>query len=81
MLYCDIVNVTTNEIQTRPFVFTSICHRNYIGTIIPTLYQSKSFPFRVPWSQSLETNPNLAIKPKMIIINMFVLIPVIHENN
>ena len=46
---------------------------------IPTLLQSKSFIFGIPRSQSLEPNANLAIRPKQIISNILVLIPVINE--
>jgi hypothetical protein len=80
MLYCDIFNVTTKEIWTRPKVFTSLCDRKYVSTLLPTLFQLKSFPIRVPGTQSHETNANFAIKPKMIITNILVSIPVIHEN-
>jgi len=78
MPYCTFINVTTNEIYTQAEDLTSACYRKHISKIIPTLFQSKSFTFRVPKSHSLETNANLAIRPKMIISSVLVLIPVIH---
>ena len=45
-----------------------------------TLFQSKSFSFRVPTSHSAQSNVKLAIRPKKIINNILVLIPVMNEN-
>ena len=47
---------------------------------IPTVEKSKFVTFRDPTSQSPETTANLANRPKKIISNMLVSIPVINEN-
>ena len=60
--------------------FNCLFYRKLVNTLTPTLFQSKSFSFRVPTSQSPASNVNLAIRPKKIISSMLVLIPVINEN-
>jgi len=57
-----------------------IFYRTLANTLTPTLFKSKSFSFRVPKSHSAQSNVKLAIRPKKIISNMLVLIPVIKEN-
>jgi len=57
-----------------------IFYKKLVNTLTPTLFQSKSFSFRVPTSHSPERNAKLAIRPKKTIKNIFVLIPVMKEN-
>jgi hypothetical protein len=66
--------------KTQAEVLKAACFRNRVNTIIHTLYQSKFFTFWVPTSHSLETDVNLAIRPKTIISNILVSIPVTHKN-
>jgi hypothetical protein len=54
--------------------------RNYISISTRTLFISKSFSFWVPMSQSLDTNANLAIRPKTTVSSMLTFIAVIHKN-
>ena len=59
-------------------VLKAACFRNRVITIIPTLVKSKLFTSKGPTSQPSQTEANLAIRPKKIISNMLVSIPVIH---
>jgi len=59
---------------------SSLFHRKLVNTLTPTLFQSKSLSFTVPTLHSPESNVKLAIKPKKIISNILVLIPVMKEN-
>jgi hypothetical protein len=61
-------------------VLNTASFSNRVSTLIHTLYQSKYFTSPVPKLQSLETNVILAIRPKKIISNILVSIPVTHEN-
>jgi hypothetical protein len=54
--------------------------RNYVNVSTPTLFQSKSFSVWVPMSQSLDTNANLAIRPKTTISSMLTFRAVIHKD-
>ena len=83
-LICSIVSsLVKPQMKYKPNaeVFKTACYRNYVSAIIPTFFQSKSFTFRLSWSQSHETKANVAISPKILISSMLVLIPAIHENN
>jgi len=51
-----------------------------VNTPPPTLGQSQLFSFRVPKSQSAETDVNFAIRPEKVISSILVLIVVIHKN-
>ena len=57
-----------------------IFYRNFVNTLTPTLFKSKSFSFRVPKSHSPERNAKLAIRPKNTNNNILVLIPEMKEN-
>ena len=61
-------------------VFTATCYRNRVNTLMCSLFQSKSFPSRVPNSQSPETETEVGIRHEKIIYSTLDLIPVIHEN-
>jgi len=74
------INETTNEIQSNSGIISCIFYRNLVNTLTPTLFQSKSFSFRVPKSHSPERNATLAIRPKKTNNNISVLIPVMKEN-
>jgi hypothetical protein len=69
------------KILNQTAVITAACYCNIMNNLTPTLILSNSFNFTVQTSQSPETNTNLAIRPKLIISQMFVLIPVINERN
>ena len=78
MFYWQFINGTTNETWTQAAVLTADYFRNCVNTVIPTWFQSKLFTSEVPTSQQSQTDANVAIRPKKIISNMLVLIPVIH---
>ena len=81
MFCCDSVNVTINETLNKAEVLTAVSYRKYVNTLIPTLFQSKSSNFWVPWSQSPQTNANRTITLKKILSSMLVLVPAIHVND
>jgi len=62
--------------KTHAAVLKAGCFRNCVNILIPTLFQSKLFP----WSWSPKTDVNEVIKHRKMIISMLDLIPVIHEN-
>jgi hypothetical protein len=66
--------------KTESAVLKDASFRNCVSTKIRTLLKSKLFTLRGPISQPLETDVNLAIRPKKIISNILVSIPVTHEN-
>ena len=78
---CEFVNATTNEAVDNAEALTAVCYRMYVNTLIPTLFQTKSFNFWFLWSQSPETTANIAITLRTIIGSMLVLVPAIHVND
>jgi hypothetical protein len=75
----EFVNGTKNEIYKQAAVLTADFESKHVNTLIPTLFQLKSFNFGVPRPHWPETNAELAISAKKIISSMFATIPVIHE--
>jgi hypothetical protein len=80
MLYSDFIIRNTNKMKNQVPVLTAADNRKHVNTLILTLLQSKSVSGVVPMTQSPETNANLTIRPKTIISNMLVSIPIIYEN-
>jgi hypothetical protein len=69
-----------NKYKNKSAVLKAACFSNRINTLIHTLYQSKYFTSWVTVKHSLKTDVNLVIRPKKIISNILVSIPVTHEN-
>jgi len=64
--------------NTKAAALEAACFRNRVYTMIPTRVKSKLFTAVFPTSQPLQNKANLANRPKKIISNMLVLIPVIN---
>jgi hypothetical protein len=53
-----------NETSKQAEILLQACNRMHVSTLIPTLFRSRSFSFRVPTSHSTEAYPSLAKRRK-----------------
>jgi len=79
--YWQFFNGATSNILKQNDINIAGFYWKRVNLPITTLFQSKSYSFLIPNSQSLETNVNLAIRPKTKISSMLLAVPVINEIN